>query len=61
VSIVLSVWIFDEVFTENPFRLTVGIVSFAVMCAAAAVLARTTPATMERGPVAAPSPPPGRN
>ena len=26
VSIVLSVWIFDEVFTENAFRLTVGIV-----------------------------------
>ena len=47
VSIVLSVWIFAEVFTENAFRLTVGIVSFAVMCAAAAVLARTTPATME--------------
>ena len=47
VSIVLSVWIFAEVFTENPFRLTVGVVSFAAMCAAAAVLARTTPATME--------------
>jgi hypothetical protein len=61
VSIVLSVWIFDEVFTENPFRLTVGIVSFAVMCAAAAVLARTTPATMDRGPVRAPSPPPERS
>jgi hypothetical protein len=61
VSIVLSVWIFDEVFTENPFRLTVGIVSFAVMCAAAAVLARTTPVTMDRGPVRAPSPPPERS
>jgi drug/metabolite transporter (DMT)-like permease len=48
VSIVLSVWIFAEVFTENAFRLTVGILAFAVMCAAAAVLARTTPATMDR-------------
>ena len=47
VSIVLSVWVFAEVFTENAFRLTVGIVAFAVMCAAAAVLARTAPATME--------------
>ena len=56
----LSVYIFDEVFTENAFRLTVGIVSFAVMCAAAAVLARTTPATMEHGPAPATSPPPGR-
>ena len=55
VSIVLSVWIFAEVFTENPFRLTVGVLSFAAMCAAAAVLARTTPATM------ATSPPPERS
>jgi drug/metabolite transporter (DMT)-like permease len=61
VSIVLSVWIFDEVFTENPLRLSVGIVSFAVMCAAAAVLARTTPANMEPGPAPAPSLPPGRS
>jgi drug/metabolite transporter (DMT)-like permease len=60
VSIVLSVWIFAEVFTENPFRLTVGVVSFAAMCVAATVLARTTPATMEQGPAPATSPPPGR-
>jgi hypothetical protein len=60
VSIVLSVWIFAEVFTENAFRLTVGILSFSVMCVAAAVLARTTPATMDHGPAPATSPPPGR-
>ncbi|MFZ0252124.1 MAG: DMT family transporter [Acidimicrobiales bacterium] len=60
VSIVLSVWIFAEMFTENPLRLTVGIVSFSVMCVAAAVLARTTPATMDHGPAPATSPPPGR-
>jgi hypothetical protein len=60
-SIVLSVWIFDEVFTENPLRLTVGVVSFAVMAAAAAVLAHTTPATMEHGPAPATSPPPERS
>ena len=47
VSIVLSVWVFAEVFTENAMRLTVGFLSFAVMCVAAATLARTTPATME--------------
>ena len=50
VSIVLSVWVFAEVFTENAFRLTAAAAAFAVMCAAATVLARTTPATMERGP-----------
>ena len=60
VSIGLSVWIFGEMFTENAFRLTVGIVAFAVMCAAATVLSRTTPATMDHGPRPAPSPPPGR-
>ncbi len=38
---------FAEVFTENAMRLTVGFLSFAVMCVAAATLARTTPATME--------------
>jgi drug/metabolite transporter (DMT)-like permease len=59
VSVVLSVWVFAEVFTENGFRLAVGIVAFAVMCGAAAVLARTTPATMDRGPNPATSPPPG--
>ena len=59
VSIVLSVWVFAEVFTENALRLTVGFVSFAVMCGAATVLARTTPATMARGTGPATSPPLG--
>jgi hypothetical protein len=61
VSIVLSVWVFAEVFTENALRLTVGAAAFVVMCAAATVLARTTPATMARGPIPATSPPPGRS
>jgi drug/metabolite transporter (DMT)-like permease len=61
VSIVLSVWVFAEVFTENAFRLSVGVASFTVMCAAATVLARTTPATMARGPSPATAPPPGRS
>jgi hypothetical protein len=47
VSIVLSVWVFAEVFTENAVRLTFGIIAFAVMCVSATVLARTTPATIE--------------
>ena len=60
VSIVLSVWVFAEVFTENALRLTVGVASFSVMCAAVAVLARTAPATMDRGPSGSTSPPQGR-
>jgi drug/metabolite transporter (DMT)-like permease len=61
VSIVLSVWVFAEIFTENAFRLSVGILAFGVMCAAAAVLARTAPATMEHGPSPATAPPRGRS
>jgi hypothetical protein len=61
VSIVLAVWIFAEVFSENALRLAVGFLSFAVMCAAAAVLARTAPATMDRGPTPVTAPPPGRS
>jgi hypothetical protein len=47
VSIVLSVWIFDEYFTENALRLALGAAGFVVMCAAVAVLTRTAPDTME--------------
>jgi drug/metabolite transporter (DMT)-like permease len=46
VSIALSVWIFEEYFTTDALRLTVGSVAFAAMCASAAVLTRTAPATM---------------
>ncbi len=59
VSIVLSVWVFAEVFTENPLRLTVGFIAFVVMCGAATMLARTTPASMDRRPGPATSPPLG--
>jgi hypothetical protein len=45
-SIGLSIWVFDEYFTENGLRLTLGAAGFAVMCAAVAVLTRTAPATM---------------
>ena len=50
VSIALSVWIFAEMFTDDPLRLGLGAAAFAAMCVAAAVLARTAPATMERDP-----------
>jgi hypothetical protein len=46
VSIGLSVWIFGEYFTENALRLTLGIIAFAAMCGAVAVLTCTAPATM---------------
>jgi hypothetical protein len=53
VSIALSVWIYAETFTENAPRLAFGALGFATMCVSATVLARTAPATMERGPAPA--------
>ena len=50
VSIALSVVIFAEMFTDDPVRLGLAAAAFAVMCVAAAVLARTAPATMEPAP-----------
>jgi drug/metabolite transporter (DMT)-like permease len=45
-SIVLSVVIFKEYFTENALRLTLGSAGFVAMCLAVAVLTRTAPRTM---------------
>jgi hypothetical protein len=53
VSIALSVWIFNETFTDDALRIVVAVLAFAGMCAAVLVLVRTAPATMERGPLRA--------
>jgi drug/metabolite transporter (DMT)-like permease len=53
VSIALSVWVYAETFTNSVPRLAVGALAFAGMCVAATVLARTAPATMDRGPAPA--------
>jgi hypothetical protein len=50
VSIALSVWVFDETFTESVPRLAIGSFSFALMCASVVALARTAPATMDAAP-----------
>jgi len=42
-SIALSVWLFDEHFTASPARVTIAVVSFAVMAAGVAMLSRTAP------------------
>jgi drug/metabolite transporter (DMT)-like permease len=42
-SIILSIWLFDERFTNSPAKITVAIVSFAVMAAGVTVLTRTAP------------------
>jgi hypothetical protein len=45
-SIGLSVWIFGEYFTQDPFHLAVGSLAFVALGVAVAVLTRTAPPTM---------------
>jgi drug/metabolite transporter (DMT)-like permease len=42
-SIILSVWLFDERFTNSPAKVTVAVLSFAVMAAGVTMLTRTAP------------------
>ena len=42
-SIVLSVWLFDERFTDSPAKITVAVLAFAVMAAGVTILTRTAP------------------
>ena len=46
VSIALSVWLFDEQFTDNAAALAMAATAFAVMCAGLVLLTQTAPATM---------------
>jgi drug/metabolite transporter (DMT)-like permease len=46
VSIALSVWIFEEYFTQDAARLAIGAVAFTAMGASVVVLTRTAPSTM---------------
>lgn len=48
VSIALSVWLFDEHFTEDATALAVGAASFAAMCVGVVLLVRTSPVSLER-------------
>jgi drug/metabolite transporter (DMT)-like permease len=59
VSIGLSLWIFNETFTDDALRLGLAATAFAGMGAAVTVLVRTAPATMERQPDAGVRPVPG--
>lgn len=47
VSIGLGVWLYDEHVAEGPVALAVAAVAFVAMCVGAALLARTSPVTME--------------
>jgi hypothetical protein len=61
-SIVLSVWLFDERFTNSPAKVTVAAVAFAVLAAGVIELSRTAPKDLSPASAEspAPSPPPSR-
>jgi drug/metabolite transporter (DMT)-like permease len=42
-SIVLSVWLFDERFTDSPAKIAIAVLAFAVMAIGVTVLSRTAP------------------
>jgi drug/metabolite transporter (DMT)-like permease len=42
-SIMLSIWLFDERFTVSPARITIAVVSFAVMAVGVVMLSRRAP------------------
>ena len=42
-SIILSVWLFGEHFTNSPVKIAIAVVAFAVMAAAVTMLSRTAP------------------
>ena len=42
-SIILSVWLFDERFTDSPAKITVAVLAFAVMAVGVTMLTRTAP------------------
>jgi len=46
-SIVLSVWLFSETFTDSPPKIAIAIVAFAVLAAGVIALSRTTPIDLE--------------
>ena len=50
VSIALSVWLFEEHFTQDTGVLALAAVAFAAMCAGVVILTQTAPATMEASP-----------
>lgn len=59
VSIALSLWLFDEMFTDDALRLGLAAAAFAGMCVAVVVLVVTAPATMERSQEVRTRPAPG--
>ena len=48
-SIALSVWLFDERFTDSPAKITIAVLAFAVLAVGIIELSRTSPKDLPRG------------
>ena len=46
-AIVLSLWLFDDKFTNNPLEIAVAVVSFVVMAVGVVALSRTAPSDLD--------------
>ena len=47
-SIILSMWLFNERFTNSPAKITTAVLSFAAMAAGVTMLTRTAPQDLTR-------------
>ncbi|HWY90078.1 MAG TPA: DMT family transporter [Solirubrobacteraceae bacterium] len=50
VSVILSVWLFQERYTRGPAVIVGSVLAFTVMCVGVVALTRTAPSTMRAGP-----------
>jgi len=48
-SVILSIWLFQEHYTRGPVAIAASVLGFAVMCVGVVVLTRTAPSTMRAG------------
>lgn len=47
VSVIVSIWLFQERYTRGPVTIAASVLAFAVMCVGVVALTRTAPPTME--------------
>jgi hypothetical protein len=50
VSVILSVWLFQERYSREPALVAASVLAFVLMCVGVVALTRTAPATMRAGP-----------
>lgn len=50
VSVILSVWLFQERYSRGPAVIAASVLAFTVMCVGVVALTRTAPSTMRAGP-----------